>query len=307
MPSEIRVRQILAEMLPRLIPADVGAVGNLGAGRVFYVNNAASNESDTPTGGTSWANPLATIDYAIGLCVANRGDVIMVGPGHADTVTDAGGIAADVAGISIVGVGNGFLRPTITFTTAAAASFNISAANVRVENLAFICGIDDQTAMMNITANYAIVRNCYFLLGDSSFDAEAGIVGSGLSDFSVIENNFFRSGSTTAITNGAISMGAASYAKIRNNEIYGYFGTAGAIVNTAACSGFDTIGNMIVNLSADANNQAIVYDASTTGIVANNRVAVIDSTSPNPFTCAAAYVSGNYFTGAAGTSPSTLK
>jgi hypothetical protein len=62
----------------------------------------------------------------------------------------------------------------------------------------------------------------------------------------------------------------------------------------------------LVNRSADANNKTIVLHASTVGILASSRMAVIDSTSPAPVTAAAAFVSCNYFTGAVGATASTL-
>lgn len=306
MPSESRIRQILSEYLPRIIPTATSPVANLAAGRTFYVNNAASNESDTPNGGTSWLNPLATIDYAIGLCTANRGDVIMVGAGHAETVTAAAGIAADVGGISIIGVANGNLRPTITFTTDAAATMTISAASVRLENFRFVCNIDDQVEMLAMSAASPIVRGCEFVMGDATYDAEAGITGTSGVSRALIENCHLFSTSTTAITSGAIVLATGSHSKIRNNEIYGYFGTAGAIVNSAATSNFNVIGNAIVNLSADGNNKAIVLHSSTNGLIANNRGSIIDSSGPAPVTAAAAFVAGNYFSSAVGVAASAL-
>mgnify|MGYP006139353905 CR=1 FL=1 len=48
----------------------------------------------------------------------NKGDVIVVMPGHAETVSGAAGINCDVAGVSIVGLGRGAARPTITMSAA---------------------------------------------------------------------------------------------------------------------------------------------------------------------------------------------
>lgn len=306
MPSESRIRQILSEFIPRLAPASVGVVSNSAVGRVFYVTNAASNESDTPGGGTSWANPLATIDYAIGQCVAARGDVIMVGPGHVETVTAAAGIALDVAGVSIVGVGNRRNRPRINFTTSVDASMTISGANCRVENLWFTCSIDDQTVMLDVSGAASTIKGCEFTMGDATYDAENGVSLSSAADNATIEGNTFSSTSGTDIPN-ALSVNAADNTIIRGNIFYGYFGTGGAIANGAAAVGLQIIDNYIVNRTADGNNKAIVLHSSTNGIIANNRMAIIDSTSPAPVTAAAGYVSGNYFTGAVGVSASTLQ
>ena len=63
------------------------------AGNVFWVDSGAGSNGNKGT----FARPFATIDYAIGQCTANNGDLIMVMPGHTETVTAAAGIAVDVA------------------------------------------------------------------------------------------------------------------------------------------------------------------------------------------------------------------
>lgn len=86
-------------------------------GKVFWVSNASAAQmtghktgSDNNSG--DFNAPFATLDYAIGRCTASRGDIICVKPGYTDEITAAGTIAADVAGVSILGLGMGSLRPT---------------------------------------------------------------------------------------------------------------------------------------------------------------------------------------------------
>ena len=64
----------------------------------FVDSSTGVNLSDNRTK----TRPYATIDYAIGQCTASAGDVIIVFPGHTETITAAAGIALDVAGVSIV-------------------------------------------------------------------------------------------------------------------------------------------------------------------------------------------------------------
>jgi len=87
----------------------------------------------------------ATIDAAIGYTTASRGDVILVAPGHTESVTGASGITLDVAGVTIIGLGVGNNRPVITFSSSTAASFDITASNCRVKNLVGVAGIDGLT------------------------------------------------------------------------------------------------------------------------------------------------------------------
>jgi len=125
-------------------------------GEVFWVNNSSvlakqgiggSNQNDG-----SYTKPFATIDYAIGKCTASRGDIIMVMPGHSETITTDGGIACDVAGVAIIGLGTGTLRPKIVLDTAAAAAVTVSAANVTMHNIVLEASFADITNAIDVTA-----------------------------------------------------------------------------------------------------------------------------------------------------------
>src|SRR3972149_2755330 len=85
-------------------------------GEVFFVH------SGTGTNGAGYGKnpdaPVATLDYAVGLCTADKGDVIFVMPGHAENIGSATACVLDVAGIKVIGCGYGTLRPTLSITTA---------------------------------------------------------------------------------------------------------------------------------------------------------------------------------------------
>lgn len=118
------------------------------AGNVFWVDSGAgSNGNDG-----SLNRPFATIDYAVGRCTANNGDIICVKPGHTETVTAAGGLALDVAGITLLGFSSGSDRPTINFTTAVGADMNVDAANITMINFLFTGGVDALTGPIDVNA-----------------------------------------------------------------------------------------------------------------------------------------------------------
>jgi hypothetical protein len=92
-------------------------------GKVFWVNGTTvlapgavggSNGNDG-----SYRRPFATIDYAVGKCTANRGDIIMVMPGHSETISSATSLVFDVAGVAVIGLGTGSLRPDLNFSNTA--------------------------------------------------------------------------------------------------------------------------------------------------------------------------------------------
>lgn len=137
-----------------------GAVRGIIKGRVFYVDSAVGSNSND---GTTWSKAVATIDYAVGLCTAGRGDVILVAPGHAETITAANAIDLDVAGITVQGLGTGTLKPTITFGTATTATVRVNAANVTVRNLRFVSAIDSLALMVNVNEQYCTIEDCAFV------------------------------------------------------------------------------------------------------------------------------------------------
>lgn len=134
-------------------------------GDIFFVDSGAAAAADSAGAGRSPDAPFATIDYAIGQCAANNGDVIYVMPGHAETVSTASGIDCDVAGVTIIGLGRGEARPIITLS-AVASTVEIAAASVTLRNLLFKV-TDDCTIVLDINATDALIDECEIRHGTS--------------------------------------------------------------------------------------------------------------------------------------------
>src|SRR6185437_9518845 len=71
-----------------------------------------------------------TLGAAMNVCQANQGWTIVVLPGHVETVTTT---PTFVAGVTIVGIGNGDERPTFNWT-ATTSQWAINVANVKIIN-----------------------------------------------------------------------------------------------------------------------------------------------------------------------------
>lgn len=271
-------------------------------GNIFFVDSGVSSSGN----GLSPETAVSTIDAAINLCTANNGDIIVVMEGHAESIAGAAGIAADVAGITIVGLGRGRSRPVVTFITADAASMDISEANVHIENMVFVNGRDGQTAMFNVTDNDVTFKDCEIQTGDGTTQAVVGILTTADANRLRIEGCHIH-GAVTAGTTSQISIVGGDSHVIQDNIIVGACATAG---NIAAATTASTNGvirrNVIMNQTADGNNKVIVLGASDTYIIADNRISIIDSSGPAPITAAAGFVSGNWAATNVGVSASTL-
>lgn len=260
------------------IPVDLGVNSAIlratgVSGTVFWVSSVSGSDGND---GASPATPFATIDYAIGRCTADRGDIILVMPGHAESLSSAGAITADVAGISIIGLGNGSNRPTLSFA-ATAATFAISAANVRVSNIRVTASIDEVVKLFHVTAAYCTldtvdyfetascqaiqfllttaaadyieIRNCKHFQMNAAGSAQSWIALVGI-DGGIIENNTFR----LTLNNAAGSV---------------------TIHGSTACIGTVVRRNTIVQLGGTSQVSGILFVDSSTGVmVHDNRVAV---------------------------------
>ena len=136
------------------IPVLGSAGGHVTTGNVFFVSSTASGSSDGNTG-DSPTDALATLDAAIGKTTANQGDTIYVMPNHAETVTGASGITFDVAGVTVIGLGEYKQRPRFLMDGATTVTAVISAADVSLQNLEFAAGHADIVTCFGVTSTGA--------------------------------------------------------------------------------------------------------------------------------------------------------
>lgn len=136
-------------------------------GRVFWVSNATTLVTGDSGGSNgnpgTMQKPFGTIAYAMTRCTANRGDVIIVKPGHAETVSAAAGMALATAGVAFIGLGSGSMRPKITWNTANTATITVAADNISFTNFQFVANfLSIATAFSLSTAKFFTLQNCTF-------------------------------------------------------------------------------------------------------------------------------------------------
>lgn len=242
---------------------------------VWFVDSTNAAASDASGYGHNPDAPFATLDYAVGQCAASKGDVIYVMPGHTETVATAGALALDVIGITIIGLGNGTLIPTVTLSDAA-ADVDVDAANITVRHIRFVAGDADITAAIDVNAcnttfidcefygdgaglnaliwivdaaniDYLTVQDCFFYDPDASNTHAINLLGDGFGHL-IRGNRFYGDWGTMAI-GGA---GVVICATIDNNYIWNIAAVNDTCINTAADGGW-VVGNMVVSPQAQAN------------------------------------------------------
>lgn len=242
-------------------------------GDIYFVHSGTG--TNAAGGGANPDAPLATVDYAIGLCTANKGDVIYVLPGHAETISGADGFDADVAGVKIIGLGWGAQRPTFTFS-ATASTAAVGAASVTIENLRFKAGISAVVVGLSIEAagTDCVVRNCDFLQGaahsTTGFDFVDSVIITAGAHRALIENCRFLAEAAVAGAATAIKLsGAVHNVTIRNNEFMGDYSTSCVNAITTLSQHLIFLDNLVHN--TDAGEPYLEVITGTTGIISGTR------------------------------------
>lgn len=143
---------------------DVTKIQGAGAGIVFgevqYVAKSGIQARTWLGPRVPGANLHKTLQAAVNKATASRGDLIICTPGHTESISSAGALDLNKAGIRVLGVGAGSLVPTFTFDTAITADMDVDAANIALENLLFVNGIDNLTAPIDVNAADFAMINC---------------------------------------------------------------------------------------------------------------------------------------------------
>ena len=264
---------------------------------VFYVDSNHAAKSDAAGSGRSPDTPLATLDYAVGLCTAGQGDTIVLMPGHAESKTTTGDIATlDVAGIRVIGLGNGLNRPTFTLGHAG-TTLTVSAANVLLRNVRLVSDVADCAVGLtaSATADGLTVERCQFASGALTKELKIGVsIAAACTDVTIQGCQFdtIITDETGSETNAILCAGAADRLRVLDCEMIGNFGTAAIAAATAASVRIVIARNLIYNIDS-TNGLCVSLHASTNGIVSDNRLTGL-KTNTVPLACAGCAAHENY-------------
>jgi hypothetical protein len=259
-------------------------------GKVFWVSNSSVIQTGQRGGSDqnkgTFDAPFSTLEYALSQCTANRGDIIFIKPGHAESVTSATSLNFDVAGVQIIGLGTGSKRPTFTFTTANTATIPVTADNMSVSNCMFVGNF------LSIASCFTVAAAADFVVDSCDFRDTSAILGflsivtttvSVNSDGLTYTNNRRKSDATTSPGPDVVVANTMSRLKVNGNKTIHTVASNnvaallehGALVMTDA----EIVGNYVYSVNTDTATGAILVKTTATtgsGIVAHNRVRALD-------------------------------
>lgn len=254
-------------------------LSSVSTGAVFYVGSLAVpggvvgvNSAEL---GQRPQQPYATIDFAVGQCTANRGDVIYVLPGHSESITSATSLVVDVAGVQIIGLGRGVNRPYLDFDNTA-GSIELDAA-CRLSNVILRASVSAVVVGVNCDAHDIEIDNVETTWEATGDDFAIMIDITAFDRCSVHDCKLYTEPATAGAVTGILMVDAHN-TRIVNNELIGQWSNAPINGATTLSNECVIAGNLVYNSDTTTNN-GIEITVATTGILANNRVGTLYATS----------------------------
>lgn len=252
-------------------------------GSYYFVHSGTGSSASS---GNNPSETLATVAQGIAKCTASKGDVVVVMPGHAETITNATGIDLDVIGITVYCVGNGTLAPTITFATNTTATITISAASCTWDGgIMFANLLDVASAFTLGAAKGTTIKNVRFEDSSSILNFlsafTTGATDNDCDGLKILDNEAFGLNTTPL---AFISILAAEERVLIRGNVVDMASTAdvGSFLTLAAKNvlGLMVLYNTHNVIGATGNLVGIFITGSgtSTGMVMGNQVASLDTT-----------------------------
>jgi hypothetical protein len=234
-------------------------------------------------------------------------------PGHTETISTATSINLDVAGITIIGLGYGSDRPTITFDTATTTTIPVSAANITIKNMIFTANFADIVAVFTLAAAKDFrLENCYIKATATNMNflyvVDTGTTTSAVDGLTLIGNKWIE---PDAATLSMVKMDGDNYdVVIKDNYLQLGVNNNKAsimeIITGKSVFNAQILWNRVYRLNTDTATGAILVttdQADNSGIIANNYAQHADSGSELLVTASSGFgVFENKASGVAGAS-----
>jgi hypothetical protein len=238
-------------------------------GNVFFV----SSVTGSATGGYTPDAPAATIAQALALCTASKGDIIFVAPDHVESI-GASGLAWNVAGVSIIGLGNGLNRPTLTWHTTDAV-VTVSGANMLIKNIITAVDLDEVVSMFLVTGAGVTFDEVDFEAVGTSAQAIQWLKTTNAADRLTIKNCKHRQLTAAAAAQKWIELVGPDFARIVDNEfqIVANASTSSELISGSTAVVYCTIARNLIEFIGATIDSVINLVTGSTGIISDNRIA----------------------------------
>lgn len=283
-------------------------------GRTFWLYNGTTLEPGCVGGSDgndgTFYRPFSTLNGASGFCTANAGDVIYVKPGHAETISTATALTLSKAGVAIIGLGTGDLRPKWTLDTVVGATINVTGANISFQNCQFVANFAAITACFTLTTAKFFLADSCSVRDTSAVLNFVKIISTSTTDNAAdgltLTNNEIISANTTAAISLVAVAGNMARSTLAGNYYQALTVDTGAVIPISA-------GKLMTNALIDRNIFSLVQTTGVTtgilittngstnsGMICRNLVQGLDATSEILVTASSGFIfSQNYYSGAA--------
>ena len=243
-------------------------------GNIFFVD---SNTGSGSYDGRDKDHPFGTVTQALAKCTANRGDIIYVMPGHLESAD----VNVNKAGVSIIGLGHGGLRPRFQLTTSdgTSGSMEISSCDVMVENIVWYSTVDALVRAVEVNADHFTALNCEWLQNKTSQNPLIVIGAASTAENMTIDGLRALCPSTTTVMTGiSIKNEGSGGHVIRNCWIMGMSAMNGLIATNCSNSPIEMLieNNVLITHSASTGVGASLIGLSTgqgSGMIVGNYMA----------------------------------
>ena len=243
-----------------------------------YVRSAGVGDGDEWLEDAPLVQDLAS---ALRYARANRGDAVVVLPGHSENVTDATMLDNLVAGTRIIGAGQGADMPSFRWTNTA-GQWTVDQDNVTIQGLRLrLEGVNGVVKGINVTAaDCAMFGNDIEVASGASNKATIAIeVGSAAHRFSLMGNRV-RGTETHNVTDCIKVVGATPPRELyiaRNRMIASATAANGLINITVAAKGVLIEENVIYNTHTSSTAGIAVANVAADGVICRNLVGVLNN------------------------------
>jgi hypothetical protein len=217
----------------------------------------------------------------------------MVKPGHTETISSASALTISVAGLAVIGLGTGDLRPKWTLDTANTATINVTAANVSIANCQFIANfLSIASAFTLTTAKWFTLQFCQFTDTSGVLNFLQCVRSTGAAntvDGLTLTDCTWKSLGTTSVGSFVLTANDIDLCTLARNQIVQQTTVDAAILITVTAgvlSNFAAIANTGYRKNTSTANSSLINVGGTTstGFVSGNLVQTLTTLSDKLFT-----------------------